>query len=160
MPRDQKVPLDSKVRGERAEYRVPRVTRVLLEWTACLVLLVKRARRSVLLYLWQLYSRLTVKKLVFGDYFRDQDVDYRGKVPENFEDWFAERNIRDDAPCEINSHTKKHWLPVAVRFVFFLLIWRNCYYFKALKILKFIYIGWYVIMCIFYSCSTTLEFTV
>lgn len=47
--------------------------------------------------------------------FRDQDVDYRGKVPETFEDWFAERNIRDDAPCEINSHTKKHWLPVAVR---------------------------------------------
>lgn len=47
--------------------------------------------------------------------FRDQDVDYRGKVPENFEDWFAERNIRDDAPCEINSHTKIHWLPVAVR---------------------------------------------
>lgn len=48
MPRDQKVPLDSKVRGERAEYRVPRVTRVLLEWTACLVLLVKRARRAIL----------------------------------------------------------------------------------------------------------------
>lgn len=47
--------------------------------------------------------------------FRDQDVDYRGKILETFEDWFAERNIRDDAPCEINSHTKKHWLPVAVR---------------------------------------------
>lgn len=89
--------------------------------------------------------------------FRDQDVDYWGKVPDTLEDWFAERNIRDDAPCEINSHTKKRWLPVAVRFVFFLLI---CYYFKALKILKFIYIGWYVIMCIVYSCSTTLKFTV
>lgn len=75
--------------------------------------------------------------------FRDQDVDYRGKVPESFEDWFVERNIRDDAPCEINSHTKIHWLPVAVRFVFFLLIWRNCYYFKLLKNLE-IYIHWVV----------------
>lgn len=68
--------------------------------------------------------------------FRDQDVDYRGKVPETFEDWFAERNIRDDAPWEISSHTKKHWLPVAVRFVFFFVDLEKLLLFQIVKNLE------------------------
>lgn len=75
--------------------------------------------------------------------FRDQDVDYRGKVPATFEDWFAERNIRDDAPCEINSHTKKHWLPVAVRFVFFFVDLEKLLLFQGVKNFE-IYIHWVV----------------
>lgn len=47
-PRDPKGPLDFRDRGERVEYQVPKVTRVLLEWTACPVVLVKRARRVIL----------------------------------------------------------------------------------------------------------------
>lgn len=79
-PRDPKGPLDFRDRGERVEYQVPKVTRVLLEWTACPVVLVKRARRSVLLYHNNYISRFTDENWFALIKFCDlKDVDYLGK---------------------------------------------------------------------------------
>lgn len=75
--------------------------------------------------------------------FREQDVDYRGKILETFEDWFAERNIRDDAPCEINSHTKKTLVTCSSTFCFLFVDLEKLLLFQGVKHLE-IYIHWVV----------------